>query len=80
MTGLDLQLNDLVRDPAKGTVRAKGTGRIETLACDMVLGSIGYCSVALPGVPFDSSRGIIPNRYVSGRSDGGLINPGKLGS
>ena len=60
--GLDLQVNDLVRDPLKGTVRAQGTGCLEHLQCEMVLGSIGYCSVPLPDVPFDAKRGIIPNR------------------
>ncbi|KAK9822433.1 hypothetical protein WJX74_007441 [Apatococcus lobatus] len=58
---LDLEVNDLVRDPVKGTVRAQGTGRLQHLQCDMILGSIGYCSVPLPGVPFDSRKGIIPN-------------------
>lgn len=60
--GVDLEVNDLVRDPEKGTVRARGTGCLEHLQSDMVLGSIGYCSVPMPGVPFDDKRGIIPNR------------------
>ena len=63
VTGVDLQLNELIRDPKTGSVRAHGTGSTEHLKCDMVLGSIGYCSVPLPGVPFDPRRGVIPNRW-----------------
>ncbi len=63
VTGLELQKNELVRDTIKGSVRAQGTGQMQTLECQMVLGSIGYCSVPLPGVPFDPTRGIVPNRY-----------------
>ena len=63
MQGVDLEVNDLIRDPVKGTVKARGTGRLQHLPCDMVLGSIGYCSLPMPGMPFDKARGIIPNRW-----------------
>ena len=33
----------------------------ETIPCGIVLRSVGYRGVALPGVPFDEGRGTIPN-------------------
>ena len=40
---------------------AVGTGEMETLDCDLLFRSVGYRGVAIPGVPFDERRGIIPN-------------------
>ena len=40
---------------------AVGTGVYETLPVQMVLRSVGYRGVALPDVPFDEKRGVIPN-------------------
>jgi len=48
-----------------GRMRAVGTGETEVIDCGLVLRSIGYRGVALPGAPFDERRGIIPN--VAGR-------------
>ena len=31
------------------------------IPCGLVLRSVGYRGVALPGLPFDESRGVIPN-------------------
>jgi ferredoxin/flavodoxin---NADP+ reductase len=42
-------------------LNAVGTGEFETLPVEMVLRSVGYKGVALPDVPFDSKRGVIPN-------------------
>lgn len=47
---------------------AVGTGEFETLPVQMVLRSVGYRGVALPGVPFDERRGVIPN--IEGRVEG----------
>ncbi|GAA5531644.1 FAD-dependent oxidoreductase [Deinococcus aluminii] len=47
---------------------AVGTGEYETLPVQMVLRSVGYKGVGLPGVPFDEKRGVIPN--VEGRVEG----------
>ena len=33
----------------------------ETLLCGMVLRAVGYRGTAIPGVPFDDARGVIPN-------------------
>jgi len=48
-----------------GRLRARPSGRYETIPADLVLRAIGYRGVALPGVPFDEGRGVIPN--VGGR-------------
>lgn len=54
---------------------ARDTGEREQLACGLVLRSIGYRGVAIPGVPFDEERGVIPTR--DGRVlDGREIVPG----
>ena len=42
-----------------------GTGELETIDVSMVLRSVGYQSVPLPGVPFDERASIVPN--VEGR-------------
>ncbi|HEY2549032.1 MAG TPA: FAD-dependent oxidoreductase [Streptosporangiaceae bacterium] len=38
-----------------------GTGQFETLPAQLVLRSVGYQSVPLPGVPFDDRSSIVPN-------------------
>jgi ferredoxin/flavodoxin---NADP+ reductase len=38
-----------------------GTGQYETLDAQMVLRSVGYQSVPLPGVPFDDRASVVPN-------------------
>jgi ferredoxin--NADP+ reductase len=48
-----------------GSLAARPTGERETIGCGLVLRSIGYKGVAIPEVPFDESRGTIPN--VAGR-------------
>jgi ferredoxin--NADP+ reductase len=48
-----------------GSLAARPTGERETLACGLVLRSIGYKGIAIPEVPFDERRGTIPN--VAGR-------------
>ncbi len=48
---------------------AVGTGEYEVLPVQMVLRSVGYRGVQIQGVPFDPSRGVIPNEQgrVTGR-------------
>ncbi len=46
---------------ADGVVVARPTGSREMLPADLVLTAIGYRGSALPGVPFDPIRGVIPN-------------------
>lgn len=44
-----------------GTLRPRPTNETEIIPVGLVFRSIGYMGVALPGVPFDHRRGIIPN-------------------
>ncbi len=59
-----LERNVLAQGP-DGGLRAQGTGAFEELACGMLLRSVGYRGVSLPGVPFNTASGTIPN--VAGR-------------
>src|SRR6056297_1779370 len=44
-----------------GYLSAVDTGERETILADLVLRSVGYRGVAIPGVPFDVRRGVVPN-------------------
>jgi ferredoxin/flavodoxin---NADP+ reductase len=57
---IEFVVNEL-REDDDGVVRAHPTGARETIPCDLVLRSVGYRGVALPGVPFDAARGTIPH-------------------
>ena len=50
--------------------RAVGTGAFEEIPCGLVIKAVGHHGVALPGLPFDESRGVIPNS--GGRIERGL--------
>ncbi len=39
----------------------EGTGELTTLPADLVVRSVGYRGVALPGVPYDASTGRVPH-------------------
>ncbi len=56
VTGLTLE-----RTRLDETGAFTGTGQYETLATQMVLRSVGYQSVPLPGVPFDERSSVVPN-------------------
>jgi ferredoxin--NADP+ reductase len=60
-----------------GRLAAVPTGAEETLECGLVLRSIGYRGVPIPGVPFDDRAGLIRN--VDGRvsDDAGAHRPGE---
>ncbi len=60
---------DLVRNVLDDEQRAVPTGERETLPAQIVFRSVGYRGVELPEVPFDESRGTIPN-------DRGRVAPG----
>jgi ferredoxin--NADP+ reductase len=64
---IEIVRNSLVAD-AGGQIKAVPTRATEVIPCGLVLRSVGYRGVALPGVPFDERRGVIPN--VEGRVDG----------
>jgi ferredoxin/flavodoxin---NADP+ reductase len=52
-----------------GSLRPRATDRFEDLEAGLVFRSVGYRGVALPGVPFDERRGIVPN------AQGRVIDP-----
>lgn len=56
---------ELERNVLDGTGAVKPTGETTVLPAQMVLRSVGYRGVALPGIPFDEDRGVIP--HVDGR-------------
>ena len=50
---------------------ARGTGEKCTLPCGILFRSIGYNGIAMPGVPFDERKGVIPN------TDGRIVDANK---
>lgn len=60
VTGLRVVRNELVPAP-DGSATVRATSDTEDISCGLVLRSIGYRGVALPGLPFDEARGTIPN-------------------
>jgi ferredoxin--NADP+ reductase len=64
VAAVKVERNRLVMDD-NGGLRAKGTGAVEELATGMVLRSVGYRGVPLPGVPFDETNYTITN--IAGR-------------
>ncbi len=57
--GIEVVRNELVEE--NGRLVARPTGAKEVIPCGLVLRSVGYKGVALPGVPFDERSGTIPN-------------------
>jgi ferredoxin--NADP+ reductase len=58
---IDVSRNQIVRSD-DGTLRPKAAGDdVETIECGLVLRSVGYRAVPLPGVPFDERSFILPN-------------------
>lgn len=58
--GVRLVRNTLVAGP-DGSLRAQPTADVEEVEAGLVFRSVGYRGVALPGVPFDERRGVVPN-------------------
>jgi ferredoxin--NADP+ reductase len=58
---VDVVRNEIVR-AEDGTLRARAAGdEVETIACGLVLRSVGYRAVPLPDVPFEERRFVLPN-------------------
>jgi ferredoxin--NADP+ reductase len=64
VSAMRLEKNTLVSD-GKGGVKAVGAGVFETIKVGLVLRSVGYRGIPIPGVPFDEKSGHIP--HVDGR-------------
>ena len=77
ITAVKIERNRLV-EGANGELRAKGTGEYETIEAGLVLRSIGYRSLPIEGVPFNSSRHTF--NHVAGRivdAETGKVRPGE---
>ncbi|MGI5230987.1 FAD-dependent oxidoreductase [Actinoallomurus sp. CA-142502] len=57
--------------------RVVGTGEYETLPVGLVLRSVGYQSVPLPGVPFDARAYVVPNEGGRVLGEDGAPLPGE---
>jgi ferredoxin--NADP+ reductase len=55
----------------------QGTGEFETVETQMVLRSVGYQSVPLPGVPFDERAAVVPNAAGRVLGPDGVPLPGE---
>jgi ferredoxin--NADP+ reductase len=72
VSGITLERTALSADGA-----LKGTGELETLSTQMVLRSVGYQSVPLPGVPFDARASVVPNAAGRVLGEDGAPLPGE---
>jgi ferredoxin--NADP+ reductase len=84
---IDVRRNEIVRGD-DGALRARaagdtrspggsqGTGEVETIDCGLVLRSVGYRAVPLPGVPFDERSFVLPNERGRVRTPDGDALPG----
>ncbi len=58
--GLRMSVNR-IENRSDGSLTARPTGEEESLECGLVLRSIGYRGVPIPGVPFDEAAGLVRN-------------------
>lgn len=56
VTGVEVE-----RTAVDGDGRATGTGELEVLPADLVVRSVGYRGLSLPGLPVDERSGTVPN-------------------
>ena len=61
VAAVDIRRNEIVRAD-DGSLRARAVDEpVETIACGLVLRSVGYRAVPLPDVPFDERSFVLPN-------------------
>jgi ferredoxin--NADP+ reductase len=73
---IDVRRNEIVR-AGDGSLRARAVDEdVETIACGLVLRSVGYRAVPLPDVPFDEQRFVLPNERGRVRTPDGEPLPG----
>lgn len=80
-TGLEVARTEL-RTRADGTVHAELTDEVETIEAAMVLRSVGYRGVPIPGLPFDEVTCTVPHeagRVAPGVYVAGWIKRGPTG-
>jgi NADPH-dependent glutamate synthase beta subunit-like oxidoreductase len=56
VTGVEVE-----RTAVDGDGRAMGTGELEVIPADLVVRSVGYRGIPLPGLPVDERSGTVPN-------------------
>lgn len=81
VTGVDVARTRLVTDES-GAVRAEPTETVEHVPAGLVLRSVGYRGVPVPGLPFDEAAGTVPHeqgRVRPGRYVAGWIKRGPRG-
>ena len=74
MRALRIEDNRLVG--AGPHVRAEATGKIWELPTGLVIRSVGYRGMAMPGLPFDAKRNVIPSSAGRVTNLGGEPQPG----
>ena len=73
--GIEIVRNRLEPD-GRGSVRAVSTDEREVIPCGIVLRSVGYRGVGIPGVPFDERGGTISNAEGRIVGEDGTAIPG----
>jgi NADPH-dependent glutamate synthase beta subunit-like oxidoreductase len=71
VTGVEVE-----RTAIDGDGRAMGTGELEVLPADLVVRSVGYRGIPLPGLPVDERSGTVPNDAGRVLRDG-RVSPGE---
>jgi ferredoxin--NADP+ reductase len=73
---IDVVRNEIVRAD-DGSLRARqADDEVETIPCGLVLRSVGYRAVPLPGVPFEERRFVLPNERGRVHGPDGAPLPG----
>ncbi|XP_071737251.1 NADPH:adrenodoxin oxidoreductase, mitochondrial-like [Rutidosis leptorrhynchoides] len=75
VAGVNFEKTTLQGSADSGYQVAVGTGQYEDINCGLVLKSIGYKSIPVDGLPFDHSKGVVPN--IRGRvvSSSDVVQP-----
>jgi NADPH-dependent glutamate synthase beta subunit-like oxidoreductase len=63
---------EIERTVVDGDGRASGTGETEVLPADLVIRSVGYRGLPLPGLPIDERSGTVPNEVGRVLRDGAV--------
>ena len=81
VTGARVERNRLVARE-DGYMRAEGTGATEIVPCGLLIRSVGYRGVPIPGLPYCERRGVFPNaggRLLAGATDRNPVGGGSGG-
>jgi len=81
VTGVEVSRNRLVLDE-QGVPRAVPTGETEVIETGMVLRAVGYHGLAVADLPYDATRGVVPNergRVLPGVYVAGWVKRGPTG-